>query len=54
MITIYYWPDGTWCFRHELPWFNHMSDDHGTLQVSVETDEEQISRLVAKLLTIGE
>lgn len=22
------WPDGTWCFRHELPEFGHMSDDY--------------------------
>jgi hypothetical protein len=22
------WPDGTWCYRHELSEMNHMSDDY--------------------------
>jgi hypothetical protein len=22
------WPDGTWCFRCELYWMSHMSDDY--------------------------
>lgn len=22
------WPDGTWCFRHQLPEMSHKSDDY--------------------------
>ena len=54
MITIYYWPYGTWCFCHELPWFNHLSDDFGTLQVPLTMTDEQINFLVDQLVTIGE
>lgn len=25
------WPDGTWCYRHELAEFSHMSDDYEVL-----------------------
>lgn len=25
------WPDGTWCYRHELHEMSHMSDDYLTL-----------------------
>lgn len=54
MITIYYWPCGTWCLPFELEAFNHLSDDFGTLRVSPVMNDAQIGRLVAKLLTIGE
>ena len=26
------WPDGTWCYRHELTEYWHMSDDHTMLE----------------------
>ena len=54
MITIYYWPDGCWCYSNERQQFTHRSDDYGTLRVSPVMNDEQIGRLVAKLLTIGE
>lgn len=22
------WPDGTWCYRHDLEDYSHMSDDY--------------------------
>lgn len=25
------WPDGTWCYRYELPEMSHMSDDYQVL-----------------------
>jgi hypothetical protein len=25
---IYLWPDDTWCYRHELEQYQHMSDDY--------------------------
>ena len=54
MITVYYWPCGTWCFPFELEAFNHLSDDFGTLQVSLAMTDEQIDFLVEQLVTIGE
>jgi hypothetical protein len=27
------WPDGTWCFRHELVTMTHMSDDYRIIPV---------------------
>lgn len=53
MITVYYWPCGTWCFPFELGAFNHLSDDFGTLWVSPVMGDEQIGRLVAIRLTLG-
>ena len=26
------WPDGTWCYRHELTEYGHMSDDYVVLE----------------------
>ena len=26
------WPDGTWCYRHELVEYGHMSDDYTVLE----------------------
>ena len=25
------WPDGTWCYRYELPEFSHKTDDYEVL-----------------------
>ena len=54
MITVYYWPFGTWCFPFELEAFNHLSDDFGTIQVSLAMTDEQIDFLVEQLVTFGE
>ena len=54
MITVYYWPCGTWCFPFELGAFNDLSDDFGILRVSPTMDDEQISLRVAIRLTFGE
>ena len=54
MITVYYWPCGTWCFPFEREEFNHLSDDFGTLRVSPFIDDKQIERLVTIRLTLGE
>ncbi len=54
MITVYYWPCGTWCFPFELGAFNDLSDDFGILRVSPTMDDEQISLRVAIRLTLGE
>lgn len=37
------WPDGTWCFRHELPQYGHMSDDYRTIPVDTDEYEEFFS-----------
>ena len=26
------WPDGTWCYRHELTEYGYMSDDYAVLE----------------------
>ena len=26
------WPDGTWCYRHELVEYGYMSDDYTVLE----------------------
>jgi len=26
--TVYYWPDDTWCYKDELRFMTHMSDDY--------------------------
>ena len=32
-----FWPDGSWCWRHELPEMTHMSDDYEVVGI-VESD----------------
>lgn len=46
MRTIYYWPDGTWCDKCDLPYMNHLSDDFGMVEVSWDADENEIDRIV--------
>ena len=48
-MTIYYWPDGTWCTEDEIEEMTHMSDDYGTF-TSFATDEE-IDDEVQKLIS---
>lgn len=26
------WPDGTWCYRYQLPEYSHMSDDYRVIE----------------------
>ena len=45
-IQICYWPDGTWCYRHELEQMSHMSDDFARTSLPAETSEDQIAAYV--------
>jgi len=54
VITIYYWPDGCWCYSNERQQFTHRSDDFITIQVSLTMADEQIDFLVEQLVTFGE
>lgn len=48
MITIYYWPDGTWCYSDEYARgdYGFKSDDFGKLTVSGEMSDAEINRMV--------
>ena len=37
------WPDGTWCFRSDLPMYSHMSDDYTVVPVDTDPYEEFFS-----------
>lgn len=41
------WADGTWCFRHELHWMTHMSDDYQTLAFDTSAWSELIASVEA-------
>lgn len=45
-IQICYWPDGTWCYRHELEQMGHMSDDFAQAELPEGSDEESIEKYV--------
>lgn len=53
MMTIYYWPDGTWC--HSLEYseaeFGFKGDDFGKLEVPDDWCEDSISRKVDEVLS---
>ncbi len=42
MITVYVWPDGTWCeeYRDLVVMLNYMSDDYETLELTEEQYEQ--------------
>lgn len=46
MIHICYWPNGTWCYRHELEQMAHMSDDFVRADLPEDWDEESIEKYV--------
>lgn len=56
MISICYWPDGTWCYRHELEQMTHMSDDYSkaSLPEDLYSNEEQIDQYISKLIKSSE
>lgn len=43
---VYYWPDGTWCYRHELSQMTHKSDDYGEAMFPEDFDEHMIDKEV--------
>lgn len=45
-IEICYWPNGTWCYRHELEQMTHMSDDFARASLQEDSDEEAIEKYV--------
>lgn len=48
MRKIYYWVNGTWCDKCDLPYMNHLSDDFSWFEVSFEMSDEDIDRIVAE------
>jgi len=48
MIYICYWPDGTWCYRHELEQMVHMSDDFARAELPENLIEDEIHEFVQK------
>lgn len=48
MISICYWPNGTWCYRHELEQMAHMSDDFARVDLPEDWDEGRIDAFVQK------
>ena len=51
METIFYWPDGCWCHACEFNKMSHKSDDFGLLEVSVDVSDDEINRLVDRMLS---
>lgn len=48
MIHIRYWPDGTWCYLHELEQMSHMSDDFFRAELPENLSEDEIHEFVQK------
>ena len=44
------WPDSTWCFRHELSQYSHMSDDYETIK----SDSGKWATFIAGILAPSE
>lgn len=44
--TIYYWPDGVWCYKDELSQYHFKSDDYTEHEVPDSMTCEQIDVLV--------
>lgn len=38
------WPDDTWCYRHDLPTMNHMSDDYEVISISTTEAQDFLKR----------
>lgn len=52
-MSIFYWPDGTWCYRHELEQMTHMSDDYGELRLLPGRSGEEIEAAVQAAIQGG-
>ena len=46
MITVYAWPDGTWCFPNELNAMTHKSDDYLAIVISDDLNSSEIDELI--------
>lgn len=46
MMTIYYWPHGTWCFEDDLEDYSHLSDDYGKMTLSEDSSYDEIDNAV--------
>ena len=53
MITIYYWPDGTWYYQEEYSevTYSFKSDDFAKVDVSDGLTDDQISRHIDELVS---
>lgn len=53
MITIYYWPDGTWCYASEYSevTYSFKGDDFGKMEVPDDWCDDSISRKVDEALS---
>ena len=53
--TIYYWPDGTWCYAFEYNEVNYQfkGDDFGKLVVPDHWEEFEINRAVDDIVLFG-
>lgn len=53
MNTIYYWADGTWCYKCEYNMLDYgwKSDDFGKFTISDDETEEHIQVLVDELIS---
>lgn len=52
MVTIYYWPDGTWCYQDEYCELTYAfkGNDFGRLQVDESMTDDEITRRVDELV----
>ena len=50
MVEICYWPNGVWCYRHELEQMGHMSDDFSRASLPENSDEELIEQHIEQEL----
>lgn len=53
MITIYYWPDGTWCYQEEYSevTYSFKSDDFGKVDVSDGLTDDQTCRHIDEIVS---
>ena len=45
-VDVIYWPNGVWCYRHELEQMTHMSDDFTLISVSSESSPDEIYEMI--------
>ena len=44
--TVYYWPDGIWCYENELSQMTHKSDDYSNAMFPDDFDDHKIDEEV--------
>jgi len=49
-IQIYVWPDGTWCYQHNLLEYAYKSDDY--INLTVDNNESTIEEAVTAYVSI--